>query len=39
MLKQGINFYLSLSLSIVLTAFCYLLLQVILNHFGVKPLP
>lgn len=36
MLKQGLNFYLSLSLSVCLTALCYLLLIVLLNHFGVK---
>jgi len=36
MLKQGLNFYLSLSLSVGLTALCYLLLIVLLNHFGVK---
>lgn len=36
MLKQGLNFYLSMSLSVALTTICYLLLVVILNHFGVK---
>ena len=36
MLQQGYNFYLSLSFSICLTALCYLLLVVMLNHFGVK---
>ncbi|MGK2907872.1 MAG: DUF3147 family protein [Desulfuromonadales bacterium] len=36
LLKQGLNFYLSLSLSVGLTALCYLLLIVLLNHFGVK---
>lgn len=36
MLKQGLNFYLSLSLSVGLTVLCYLLLIVLLNHFGVK---
>ena len=36
MLKQGLNFYLSLSLSVGLTALCYMLLIVLLNHFGVK---
>lgn len=36
MLQQGYNFYLSLSISVCLTALCYLLLVVMLNHFGVK---
>jgi len=36
MLKQGINFSLSMSLSIALMATCYLFLVVILNHLGVK---
>lgn len=36
MLKQGLNFYLSLSLSVGLTALCYFLLLFIVNYFGVK---
>jgi len=36
LLKQGLNFYLSLGLSVGLTALCYLLLVAILNHFGVR---
>jgi len=36
MLKHGLNFYLSMSLSVGLTAFCYLLLLVVLNQLGVR---
>ena len=36
LLKQGINFYLSISLSIGITIFSYWLMISALNHFGVK---
>lgn len=36
MLKQGLNFYLGLGLSVGLTALCYWLLVLLLTHFGVK---
>jgi len=36
LLKQGANFYLSISLSIVLTALSYWLMISVLNYFGVK---
>jgi hypothetical protein len=36
LLKQGINFYLSISLSIGITIFSYWLMISVLNHFGVK---
>ena len=36
LLKQGINFYLSISLSIGITIFSYWLMVLALNHFGVK---
>lgn len=36
LLKQGINFYLSISLSIALTALCYWGMVVILNYYGIK---
>jgi hypothetical protein len=36
LLKQGINFYLSISISIVITALCYWVMISVLNYFGVK---
>ena len=36
LLKQGLNFYLSISLSIVLTVGCYWIMVSALDHFGVK---
>jgi hypothetical protein len=36
LLKQGLNFYLSLSIAIVLTTICYVLMIAVLNRYGVK---
>ena len=36
LLKQGVNFYLSMSISIVITIFCYWLIIFILDYFGIK---
>lgn len=36
LLKQGINFYWSMSLSIGVTIFSYWLMISVLNHFGIK---
>ena len=36
LLKQGLNFYLSMSISIGITLGCYFLTISLLNHFGVK---
>ena len=36
LLKQGLDFYLSLLISIVITAACYVLLVFILNHYNIK---
>jgi len=36
LLKQGINFYLSLSLSVGITVLCYWLMVSALSHFGIK---
>ena len=36
LLKQGLNFYLSMSISIGVTLGCYFLMISLLNHFGVK---
>jgi hypothetical protein len=36
MLKNGMNFYLSMSLSVGATALCYLVLVLALNSIGVK---
>ena len=36
LLKQGLNFYLSISISIGFTVGCYLLTVSVLNHYGVK---
>jgi len=36
LLKQGLNFYLSMSCSIALTAGCYAVLVVILRHLGLE---
>lgn len=36
LLKQGVNFYLGMGISIAITAICYFLMVAILNFFGVK---
>ncbi|MEN8171172.1 MAG: DUF3147 family protein [Pseudomonadota bacterium] len=36
LLKQGLNFYISISISIGITVFCYFCMLSILNHYGVK---
>ena len=36
LLKQGINFYLSLGISIGITVGCYFLTVSALNHYGIK---
>lgn len=36
LLKQGINFYLSIGLSIAITIICYWLMVYVLNYFGVE---
>ena len=36
LLKQGLNFYLSISVSIGITIGCYFLLISLLNYYGVK---
>ena len=36
LLKQGLNFYLSMGISITLTVMCYGLMVVALNQFGIK---
>jgi len=36
LLKQGMNFYLSMSLSIVVTVVCYFAMVYVLNRYGVK---
>jgi len=36
LLKQGINFYLSIGISIVITIICYWLMLYVLSYFGVK---
>ncbi|MDC1287632.1 DUF3147 family protein [Gammaproteobacteria bacterium] len=36
LLKQGLNFYLSTSISIGLTAACYWIMLSVLKHFGVE---
>ena len=36
LLKQGLNFYLSIGISVVLTVGCYWLMVSALNHFGVE---
>lgn len=36
LLRQGLNFYLSMSISIGITLGCYFLMISLLNHFGVK---
>lgn len=36
LLKQGVNFYLSMSLSIAITISCYWVMVYVLNYFGVK---
>jgi hypothetical protein len=36
LLKHGLNFYVSISISIGLTVGCYWLMVTVLNHYGVK---
>ena len=36
LLKQGLNFYISISLSTVVTVGCYLFMVFILNRYGIK---
>ena len=36
LLKQGLNFYLSIGISIGLTAACYWIMVTALNHFGIE---
>ncbi|MBI4005368.1 MAG: DUF3147 family protein [Gammaproteobacteria bacterium] len=36
LLKQGINFYLSMGISIATTIICYFLMITVLNHYGIK---
>lgn len=36
LLKQGVNFYLSMGISIGVTVGCYFLMIAILNYFGIK---
>ncbi len=36
LLKQGINFYLGMGISITITIICYFLMITVLNHYGIK---
>ena len=36
LLKYGLNFYLSISISMIVTVLCYWVMIVILNHYGIK---
>jgi hypothetical protein len=36
LLKEGVNFYISMGISIAVTALCYWLMITVLNHFGVR---
>ncbi|MDD2951078.1 MAG: DUF3147 family protein [Sulfuricurvum sp.] len=36
LLKQGLNFYLSLSLAIMVTMVCYWFMVTVLNQYGIK---
>jgi len=36
LLKQGVNFYLSLGISIIITIICYFLMIAVLNYYGIK---
>ena len=36
LLKQGLHFYLSISISIGVTVGCYLLMVTVLNHYGIR---
>lgn len=36
LLKNGINFYISISASVAITVFCYLVMVLVLNHYGIK---
>ena len=35
-LKNGINFYISISASIIITVLCYWAMVSVLNHYGIK---
>ena len=37
LLKQGVNFYLSIAISIGITVICYWIMLSALNYFGFKP--
>ena len=36
LLKYGLNFYLSISISMIITVLCYWAMIVILDHYGIK---
>lgn len=36
LLKQGVNFYLSMGIAISITAGCYFLMVLLLNHYGIR---
>lgn len=36
LLKQGLNFYISIGIAIAITAGCYWLMVTILGHYGIK---
>ena len=36
LLKQGINFYISIIIAISITVFCYWLMILVLNHLGIR---
>lgn len=36
LLKQGLNFYLSMAIGVSVTILCYWLMVLILNHFGIR---
>ena len=36
LLKQGINFYISIIIAISITVFCYWLMIIVLNHLGIR---
>ena len=36
LLKQGVNFYVSLGIAIAITVTCYALMVFVLNYFGIK---
>ena len=37
LLRKGINYYISILISIILTAVCYYIMLMLLNKFGFKP--